>query len=179
MSDEEKEEIELTKEEAYQIGRTLGWLKRKDKVLYDWITDLAEKKKIKPSEIIVEAIKDAYMESELQLEKMTARQFVNVIKLWNELQESFLKYMLDLIKVFWVEGFKKYTEILATMSETAEEEKEKTKKKITPEMMQTLPTLITTAMTQALSLIPQLQQTFQQMFTQQSQQNIKIVEEKK
>jgi len=179
MSDEE--ESDLTKEEAYQIGRTLGWLKRKDKVLYDWITELAEKKKIKPSEIITEALKDAYLESELQLEKMTARQFINVIKMWNELQEGFLKYMLDLIKVFWIEGFRKYTEILSTMSETAEEESKK--KKVSPEILQTLPSLITSILTQAFTIIPQLQQNFQQMFTQtlqkQSQQDIKIVDEKK
>ena len=127
------------------------------------------------------SLKDAYLESELQLEKMTARQFINVIKMWNELQEGFLKYMLDLIKVFWIEGFRKYTEILSTMSETAEEESKK--KKVSPEILQTLPSLITSILTQAFTIIPQLQQNFQQMFTQtlqkQSQQDIKIVDEKK
>lgn len=163
------EEEELTKEEAYQIGRTLGWLKRKDKSLYEWISEVAEKKKIKPTDIIIEALKTAFLESEMQLDALTARQLLQIIRVWNELQREFLGYILDLVKVFWIEGFKKYTEIITMITEAAEEEKKEKKLKMTPEAIAAMPQMMMSALTTALSMIPQLQTAMQQIFTQKAE----------
>lgn len=157
-----EEEEPIQKDEAMEIGRSLGWLKRKDPELYEYLIKRAEKEKVKASDLIVEAMKRMKMDDEIQLEEMTARQFLAMIRLWNEIMKDNLHFVTEMVRTFWIEGFTKYAEIISTIGEKVEAEMQQRKPKMEPEQIQaiiaTLPETIKTMMEAAFTIGPQLTQ---------------------
>jgi len=148
-------QIEIDDAETVKsVGRSLAWIKKRNPELYRILIEKAKEEGLKASDIILDALKFAYIQKEKIFEGLTAREFLVIVEKWNELQANMLKYMLDLIKVFWVEGFTKYNEIINAITEALkEEEKErekelKEKKKPNIEtvmaMISALPQMITT-----------------------------------
>jgi hypothetical protein len=156
------EEEGMSKEEAMELGRSLGWVKRRDPELYEYLIKRAEKEKVKASDLIVEAIKRMKMDDEIQLEEMTARQFLAMIRLWNEIMRDNLHFVTEMVRTFWIEGFTKYAEIISTIGEKVEAELKEKRPRMTPEqiqaMMATIPEAIRAMMEAAFTIGPQLTQ---------------------
>jgi len=183
MEKDSEEEEPIQKDEAMEIGRSLGWLKRKDPALYEYLIKRAEKEKVKASDLIVEAMKRMKMDDEIQLEEMTARQFLAMIRLWNEIMRDNLHFVTEMVRTFWIEGFTKYAEIISTIGEKVEAEMQQRKPKMEPEQIQamiaTLPETIRAMMEAAFTIGPQLTQqitTSMQTLTPKPQQQIKPTE---
>ena len=136
------EEEGMSKEEAMELGRSLGWVKRRDPELYEYLIKRAEKEKVKASDLIVEAIKRMKMDDEIQLEEMTARQFLAMIRLWNEIMRDNLHFVTEMVRTFWIEGFTKYAEIISTIGEKVEAEMKEKRPKLSPEQLQTIVSMI-------------------------------------
>jgi hypothetical protein len=162
MTKNNDEEETMGKDEAMEIGRSLGWLKRKDPALYEYLIKRAEKEKIKASDLIVEAMKRMKMDDEIQLEEMTARQFLAMIRLWNEIMRDNLHFVTEMVRTFWIEGFTKYAEIISTIGEKVEAEMQTRKPKLSPDQIQamiaTLPETIKAMMEAAFTIGPQITQ---------------------
>jgi hypothetical protein len=183
MTKNNNEEETMGKDEAMEIGRSLGWLKRKDPALYEYLIKRAEKEKIKASDLIVEAMKRMKMDDEIQLEEMTARQFLAMIRLWNDIMRDNLHFVTEMVRTFWIEGFTKYAEIISTIGEKVEAEMQQRKPKISPDQIQamiaTLPETIKAMMEAAFTIGPQITQqitTSMQTLTPKPQQQIKPTE---
>ena len=165
MTEYEKDDPETVK----TVGRSLAWIKKRNPELYQALMKRAKEEGVKVSDILIDALKWSYIDRERVFENMTARDFLTVIEKWNDLQAEMLKYMLELIKVFWVEGFTKYNEIVSAISETIKEEEEKSKgkKKLDPEIMLSIISAIPQTLITLMQSLPQMIQ--QSLQTQQIQ----------
>jgi hypothetical protein len=168
MSDDVVDDAETVK----NVGRSLAWIKKRNPELYRVLIQRAKEEGVKASDILIEALKFAYIDKERIFESMTARDFLVIIEKWNELQATMLRYMLDLVRVFWVEGFTKYNEIISAISETLKEEEEEKKKgkkekKLDPETLMSMMMSIPQMMFQLMTTLPQALSSMAQMQTQQ------------
>jgi len=172
MSDDVVDDAETVK----NVGRSLAWIKKRNPELYRALIQRAKEEGVKASDILIEALKFAYIDRERIFETMTARDFLVIIEKWNELQATMLRYMLDLVRVFWVEGFTKYNEIISAISETLKEEEEEKKKgkkekKLDPETLMSIIMSIPQMVFQLMTTLPQALSGMAQTQTlQQSQQ---------
>jgi len=165
-----KDDMETVK----SVGRALAWLKRKDKTLYETLLRKAREEGIKASDLLYEALRWKYIDSELSLDQISARDFLNLMERWNEMQTNFMRNWLDMLRIFWVEGINKWNEVISAVSEQIEaekrQEKEQEKPRAEPEtilqLMSALPSMIMNMMTN----IPQMMQSFNEfMRTSQMQ----------
>ena len=118
------------------VGRILGWLKKKDEQLYEYLVEKAQNEGVKPSDLIVEALRSHYITPEELLEKMSARELLIIIRKWNEITKDVIGWQLEFLRTFWIEGFQRYSDMINAIAESIkEEEKTKPKKKISVDTM--------------------------------------------
>jgi hypothetical protein len=153
---EKKDDMETVK----SVGRALAWLKRKDKTLYATLLKKASEEGVKASDLLYEALRWKYIDSEISLDQISARDFLNLMERWNEMQTNFMKNWLDMLRIFWVEGINKWNEVINAVAEQMEAEKKTEKPRTEPEtilnLMSALPSMVMNMMTN----IPQMMQSF-------------------
>jgi len=148
------------------VGRALAWLKKRDKKLYEVLLSKSREEGVKASDLLYEALRWKYIDSEIALDQISARDFLNLMERWNELQANFMRNWLDMLKIFWVEGITKWNEVISSVAESIREEKEEGKKaKPSPELvinlLSSLPTMIMNMMTN----MPQILSAFRELMT--------------
>jgi len=154
------------RETTMAVGRILGWIKKKDPELYDYLVERAEQEKKKVSDIIVEALRGHYITPEQLLENLSARELLIIIRKWNEITRDVIAWQLEFLRTFWIEGFNRYSEMINAIAESIKEETKKPKAKISPSLFfEMMEKMISIAMTMPYQImgaisgqIPQLTQ---------------------
>ena len=78
---EEPKKQKMTVKEAYDIGRLLGFLKKKDPEMYEEIVREAEANKQKPTDIIYESLAFRYLGMRAQVAKLSATELLAALNL--------------------------------------------------------------------------------------------------
>jgi len=154
--------IDVTKDDmetVKSVGRALAWLKRKDKTLYETLLRKAREEGVKASDLLYEALRWKYIDSELSLDQISARDFLNLMERWNEMQTNFMRNWLDMLRIFWVEGINKWNEVISAVSEQLEAEKKQEKPKTTPEMVMNLISALPSMIMNLMTNLPQMIQS--------------------
>jgi hypothetical protein len=160
MSGRKDDIIKDDMETVKSVGRALAWLKRRDKTLYETLLRKAREEGVKASDLLYEALRWKYIDSELSLDQISARDFLNLMERWNEMQTNFMRNWLDMLRIFWVEGINKWNEVISAVSEQLEAEKKQEKPKASPEMVMNL---ISALPSMVMNLMTNLPQMFQSM----------------
>jgi RNA processing factor Prp31 len=171
--------IDVTKDDmetVKSVGRALAWLKRKDKTLYETLLRKAREEGVKASDLLYEALRWKYIDSELSLDQISARDFLNLMERWNEMQTNFMRNWLDMLRIFWVEGINKWNEVISAVSEQIEAEKKQEKPKASPEMVINLISALPSMIMNMMTNLPQMIQSMSEFIRvgQTSQPAIKI-----
>ncbi len=154
------------REVTMAVGRILGWVKKKDPQLYEYLVEKAEHEGKKVSDLIVEALKGHYLTPEELLETLSARQLLIIIRKWNEITREMIQWQLEFLRTFWIEGFNKYSEMINAIAESVKEEVKTPRRRISPSLLfDMMERMMTIAMTMPYNImgamtgqIPQLMQ---------------------
>jgi len=161
MSERKVDDSETVK----SVGRALAWLKRRDKKLYEVLLAKSREEGMKASDLLYEALRWKYVDSEMALDQISARDFLHMMERWNELQANFMRNWLDMLRIFWVEGITKWNEVIASVAEATKEEEKMVKKEKSPELaisiLTSMPQMIMTLLTN----IPQIMASFRELMT--------------
>jgi len=153
-------------ETVKSVGRALAWLKKRDKKLYEVLLAKSKEEGMKASDLLYEALRWKYIDSEVALDQISARDFLHLMERWNDLQASFMKNWLDMLRLFWIEGITKWNEVISSVAEvTKEEEKEEKKAKPSPEFVLSLISSMPQVIMTFLTNIPQMMTAFRELMT--------------
>jgi hypothetical protein len=159
MSDKDTRIAKDDMETVKSVGRALAWLKRKDKTLYETLIRKSREEGVKASDLLYEALRWKYIDSELSLDQISARDFLNLMERWNEMQTNFMRNWLDMLRIFWVEGINKWNEVISAVSEQLEAEKKQEKAKPSPEMVLNLISALPSMVMNLMTNLPQMIQS--------------------
>jgi hypothetical protein len=174
MSGKKDDIIKDDMETVKSVGRALAWLKRKDKTLYETLLRKAREEGIKASDLLYEALRWKYIDSELSLDQISARDFLNLMERWNEMQTNFMRNWLDMLRIFWVEGINKWNEVISAVSEQLESEKKQEKPKASPEMVMNLISALPSMVMNLMTNLPQMVQSMSEFMRATTPQSTAI-----
>jgi len=174
MSGKKDDIIKDDMETVKSVGRALAWLKRKDKTLYETLLRKAREEGIKASDLLYEALRWKYIDSELSLDQISARDFLNLMERWNEMQTNFMRNWLDMLRIFWVEGINKWNEVISAVSEQIEAEKKQEKPKASPEMVMNLISALPSMVMNLMTNLPQMIQSMSEFMRTTTPQSTAI-----
>jgi len=166
MSGKKDDIIKDDMETVKSVGRALAWLKRKDKTLYETLLKKAREEGVKASDLLYEALRWKYIDSELSLDQISARDFLNLMERWNEMQTNFMRNWLDMLRIFWVEGINKWNEVISAVSEQIEAEKKTEKAKPSPELVMNLISALPSMVMNLMTNLPQMIQSMTQYISE-------------
>jgi RNA processing factor Prp31 len=174
MSGKKDDIIKDDMETVKSVGRALAWLKRKDKTLYETLLRKAREEGVKASDLLYEALRWKYIDSELSLDQISARDFLNLMERWNEMQTNFMRNWLDMLRIFWVEGINKWNEVISAVSEQIEAEKKQEKPKASPEMVMNLISALPSMVMNLMTNLPQMIQSMSEFMRTTTPQSTAI-----
>ena len=119
-----KKQQKMTVKEAYDIGRLLGFLKKKDPDLYEEIVREAEANKQKPTDIIYESLCFRYLSMRAQVAKLSAAELLAAFEFWYQLNKLVINQQMTMLHWFFSEGLKTYGQMVNLIEEKYREVEE-------------------------------------------------------
>jgi len=115
--EEPKKQQKMTMKEAYDIGRLLGFLKKKDPEMYEEIVREAEANKQKPTDIIYESLAFRYLGMRAQVAKLSATELLAAFEFWYQLNKLVINQQMTMLHWFFSEGLKTYGQMIEIIEE--------------------------------------------------------------
>ena len=112
---EEEEEKERRRKEAFQVGRILGVVKRKDPELYETIVQIAEAEGKKATDVIIEALM-VYRDYKYMV-GVDGRCLAYALNIIDMLMKRLMQMMLTINQYFTSEFFQQQIELLADIQQ--------------------------------------------------------------
>ena len=98
--------------EAMDVGRLLGFLKRRDPELYEQIMQESELSGQKPTDLIYESLTFRYLSMRAQVAKLNAAELMAAFEFWYQLNKLLISQQMQMLKWFFTEGLKSYGEMI-------------------------------------------------------------------
>lgn len=179
--EEEAVEADTGKQKA---ARMLGWIKRKDPLLYDKIIEETEAGKKSIADVVFDALRTKYLFMQTEAMNLSSAQLLGAFEFWNQVMSKSISVVMDMFKFFYTRGLESYISILEVAKEKLSETPAQEKK---PEMPIELKTMLAQSLINVFSnflgnmpnIMPNLASIMQSAVKQQQQQQdeVKIIEE--
>jgi len=144
MSVEEAKGKGRRKDEAMEVGRFLGWLKRMDSDLYAYIQEICESENKKPTDVIRELLKYAVLVRSAS--SLTVEQLFQALHVWNELHTWAMNTFLSLYEHFITRGIESYATVLNAVKEQTEREERIERMRVRSKMLDIMRPVVTLLM---------------------------------
>jgi len=118
---DEIEEEEDNEPEERKVGRMLGWVKRRDPLLYERIIEDKEAGKKSIADVVFEALRTRYLFLQTEAMNLNAAQLLGAFDFWDRVMNKAIDTVMNMFKFFYGKGLESYL----TMVEMAKEKIQK------------------------------------------------------
>lgn len=186
----------MRQKEVMDVGRLLGFIKRKDPELYEHIIQEAELSGQKPTDLIYESLTFRYLTMRAQVAKLNAAELMAAFEFWYQLNKLLISQQMQMLKWFFTEGLKSYGEMIELVESKmtppevpppppTETPKPQPKLEVPSQMREALINMMVNTMMSAISSIQNMmlsmtsQKPQPMQMPQQEQVKVKVIEKQK